>query len=145
MPIRNRAIIRTATILLMSMTLQLGLGTDANADDDHLGIAEFEIACMPCHGIEGRGDGPLASTLSVPPADLTRIAKSNQGKFPSKKVAEIIDGRAAVAAHGGRDMPVWGDRYRVATESGESPTVVEQRARAQINALVRYLEAIQEQ
>jgi hypothetical protein len=74
----------------------------------------------------------------------TRIAKSNQGKFPSKKVAEIIDGRAAVAAHGAKDMPVWGDRYRVATKGGESPKVVEQRARAGINALVRYLEAIQE-
>jgi hypothetical protein len=143
-PIRNRAIIRTATTLLMSVTPQLGLGTAANADDDHLGIAEFEIACMPCHGMEGRGDGPLAGTLKVAPADLTRIAKSNQGKFPSKKVAEIIDGRAAVAAHGARDMPVWGDRYRFATEGGESPKAVEQRARAQINALVRYLEAIQE-
>ncbi len=144
-PIRNRAIIRTAIILVTILTLQLWLCSDVNADDEHLGMAEFEIACMPCHGLEGRGDGPLASTLSVPPADLTRIAKSNQGKFPSKKVAEIIDGRATVAAHGARDMPVWGDRYRVAPESGENPREVEQRARAQINALVRYLEAIQEQ
>ena len=107
-------------------------------------MVEFEIACMPCHGAEGRGDGPLAHSLKMPPADLTAIAKVNKGKFPSKKVAEIIDGRAAVAAHGPRDMPVWGDRYRVATEAGESPAEVETRARAQINALVRYLEAIQE-
>jgi hypothetical protein len=140
----QRAIIRSANILVTTLTLQLGLGSHVDADDEHLGIAEFEIACMPCHGIGGRGDGPLAGTLKVAPADLTRIAKSNQGKFPSKKVAEIIDGRATVAAHGARDMPVWGDRYRVATEGGESPRKVEQRARTQINALVRYLEAIQE-
>jgi hypothetical protein len=132
-------------MLMMSLTLQLELSTDANADDDHLGIVEFEIACMPCHGVEGRGDGPVARSLKVAPADLTRIAKSNQGKFPSRRVAEIIDGRATVAAHGARDMPVWGDRYRVAAEGGENPREVEQRARAQINALVRYLEAIQEQ
>ena len=78
------------------------------------------------------------------PADLTQIAKSNGGIFPSKKVAEIIDGRASVAAHGARDMPVWGDRYRVVTEAGESAAEVEKRARAQISALVEYLETIQE-
>jgi hypothetical protein len=41
-------------------------------------------------------------------------------------------------------MPVWGDRYRGAAEPGDSPAAVEKRARAQINALVRYLETIQE-
>lgn len=142
---RSRSIIRSVTILGMSLTLQFWPGADAIADDEHLGIAEFEIACMPCHGLEGRGDGPLARTLKVAPADLTQIAKSNHGRFPSKRVSDIIDGRATVAAHGARDMPVWGDRYRVATEAGESPKVVELRARAQIDALVQYLEGIQEQ
>ena len=55
----------------------------------------------------------------------------------------MIDGRAAVAAHGSREMPVWGDRYRAA-ESGDNPKMVEQRARAQIDALVKYLETLQE-
>jgi hypothetical protein len=142
---RNNPIIGSVTILATSMILELGLGGGVMADDEHLGIAEFEIACMPCHGSEGRGDGPLARTLKVAPADLTLIAKSNQGKFPTKKVSELIDGRATVAAHGARDMPVWGDRYRAATEAGENPREIELKARAQINALVRYLEAIQEQ
>ena len=31
----------------------------------------FSSNCAACHGAEGRGDGPLASTLPVPPADLT--------------------------------------------------------------------------
>ena len=136
---------RNVTVLLMALTFQLGLGGNAHSDDDdHLGMVEYEIACMPCHGVEGRGDGPLAHSLKVTPADLTKITKVNRGEFPSKKIAEIIDGRAAVAAHGARDMPVWGDRYRVATEAGENPAEVEARARAQITALVRYLEAIQE-
>ena len=113
------------------------------AQDEHLGITEYELACMACHGVDGRGDGPLAKTLKARPADLTQISKANGGRFPSKKVAEMIDGRAAVAAHGSREMPVWGGRYRAA-ESGDSPKMVEQRARAQIDALVKYLQTLQE-
>ena len=55
---------RNVTVLLMALTLQLGLGGNARSDeDDHLGMVEYEIACMPCHGVEGRGDGPLAHSL----------------------------------------------------------------------------------
>ncbi len=141
---RLRTIARIATLVILVLTPTFGTGSVATSDDDHLGIVEFEIACMSCHGIEGRGDGSQANSLKRRPADLTQIAKSNGGIFPSKRVAEIIDGRASVAAHGARDMPVWGDRYRVVTEAGESAAEVEQRARAQINALVEYLETIQE-
>lgn len=99
---------------------------------------------MACHGPEGRGDGPLAAKLSKAPADLTQIAKANGGKFPAARIAEIIDGRAIVAAHGIRDMPVWGERYRTATDENEKPSLVDQRARSQIRSLVSYLEEIQE-
>lgn len=27
--------------------------------------------CTPCHGVDGRGDGPIAKSLPIPPADLT--------------------------------------------------------------------------
>jgi hypothetical protein len=40
-------------------------------------------------------------------------------------------------------MPVWGDRYRKAIEPNESSAVIERRARAQIAALVKYIETIQ--
>ena len=115
----------------------------AQADDEHLGLTEYELACMPCHGVDGRGDGSLAKGLNTPPSDLTQIAKSNGGKFPTARVTEFIDGRAAVAAHGARDMPVWGDRYRVSGSPDETRRDVERRARAQLQALVRYLETIQ--
>jgi hypothetical protein len=69
----------------------------------------------------GQGDGRLARSLNIAPADLTRIAKANGGEFPFAKVAEIIDGRAIVAAHGQREMPVWGERYRRAIERDELP------------------------
>ena len=72
----------------------------AGPNDDHLGIVEYEISCMPCHGINGRGDGPKARTLVTPPADLTQIARSNGGAFPTKRIAEMIDGRSIVGTHG---------------------------------------------
>jgi mono/diheme cytochrome c family protein len=35
----------------------------------------YETICRACHGRYGRGDGPLAKNLSIPPADLTLAAK----------------------------------------------------------------------
>jgi hypothetical protein len=135
---------RISAVTATALGLQLGVAIPAKSDDPHLGIIEYEISCMPCHGIDGRGDGRLANTLKTAPADLTRIAKSNNGKFPFNKVADIIDGRAIVAAHGEREMPLWGDRYRKAVEPNEPPTKIEQSALAQMGALVRFLETIQE-
>ena len=90
------------------------------------------------------GQRPPRKIVEDPPADLTKVAKSNNGDFPSEVIADIIDGRATVAAHGARDMPVWGDRYRTKAYTTETPAEIDQRARAQIAALVRYLKTIQE-
>jgi hypothetical protein len=117
---------------------------EADAEDPHLGVIEYEISCMPCHGVEGHGDGRLAPALKTRPADLTKIAKANKGVFPASKVADIIDGRQIVSIHGPREMPVWGDRYRKPIESNEPFARIEQRARRQINALVEYLKTLQE-
>jgi mono/diheme cytochrome c family protein len=143
LPPENRSIACTISAPVLALVILMGIGVQARADDPHLGVIEYEISCMPCHGINGRGDGRIARSLKTPPADLTRIAKSNGGEFPFAKVADIIDGRAIVAAHGQREMPVWGDRYRRAIEADEPAAAIERRARAQITALVRYIEQIQ--
>jgi mono/diheme cytochrome c family protein len=31
----------------------------------------FKAQCAPCHGVKGRGDGPVAASLQPKPADLT--------------------------------------------------------------------------
>jgi hypothetical protein len=128
-----------ATALLQAT----GIGA-VKAEDPHLGITEYELSCMPCHGIDGHGDGPRAKSMRTVPPDLTKIAKSHGGVFPTKKVTEIIDGRATVAAHGQREMPVWGDRYRVRVDESERTATIERRADTQISALVQYLRTIQE-
>ena len=123
-------------------TVSFGLSDHAGAESYHRGMVEYEVACMPCHGIDGRGDGRLAPTLKTRPADLTQIARSNKGRFPTARIAAIIDGRDVMAAHGQREMPIWGDRYRKPIP-GEKPTMIEKRVRAQINALIDYLKSIQ--
>jgi putative copper export protein/mono/diheme cytochrome c family protein len=45
--------------------------TDFDGDGIAHGAQLFARACVPCHGADGRGDGPLAHTLRDPPADLT--------------------------------------------------------------------------
>ena len=72
------------------------------------------------------------------PANLTEIAKRNNGVFPTEMVHQIIDGRRPVRGHGGPDMPVWGDSFRRSQEGGDEKTVGER-----ISAIVNYLESIQ--
>ncbi|MBG0811821.1 c-type cytochrome [Methylosinus sp. H3A] len=35
------------------------------------GFEAFQANCIPCHGVTGEGNGPMAKALKVPPADLT--------------------------------------------------------------------------
>lgn len=104
------------------------------------GPAVFKSYCASCHGPDAKGGGPLAANLRLAPADLTRIAKRNRGKFDAARVHRAIDGRDPREVHGGSDMPVWGDAFKRAGE-GYSETKVKER----IDALVGYLESVQEQ
>lgn len=113
-------------------------------DIDDRGLTEYEIACMPCHGVNGKGDGPDAGKLSKPPADLTRLEDANGGVFPEQRVRDMIDGRTDVKSHGPREMPVWGRRYRVLIDAGDTSKEADKRARALIDALVDYLKLLQE-
>jgi mono/diheme cytochrome c family protein len=72
------------------------------------GAKIFHNHCAACHGVNGNGDGPTAPALKTKPSDLTTIAQRNGGAFPTARVQSIIAGDGVVAAHGSREMPVWG-------------------------------------
>jgi mono/diheme cytochrome c family protein len=72
----------------------------------------FDTYCAVCHGTTGVGNGPAASALAKVPADLTKISARNGGTFPAVRVKRYIEGLDEVAAHGTRDMPMWGDLFR---------------------------------
>lgn len=51
------------------------VGCDREAPSVAAGRDLFrQSGCTGCHGPEGRGDGPVARTLTVPPGDLRTIA-----------------------------------------------------------------------
>ena len=97
----------------------------------------FKTYCAACHGANGRGAGPASEQFRKIPPDLTKYTASNGGVFPSERVRRIIDG-TGVAAHGDRDMPVWGDAFQGGREG-----LTAEAARARIDLIVRFLEAIQ--
>jgi len=68
----------------------------------------FNEYCAVCHGKDGRGAGPAAAALKKTPADLTQLARKNNGKFDQLAVKTVIEGKEVTAAHGSRDMPTWG-------------------------------------
>jgi mono/diheme cytochrome c family protein len=71
----------------------------------------FDSYCAVCHGKEGIGNGPAAKSLAKAPADLTKISARNKGTYPEVKVRRYIEGLDEVAAHGSRDMPMWGTLF----------------------------------
>jgi mono/diheme cytochrome c family protein len=41
----------------------------------------FQANCTVCHGVTGRGDGPAASSLAIPPADFVVHVPYHTDKF----------------------------------------------------------------
>jgi len=101
------------------------------------GKAMYKAYCAVCHGDDGKGGGPAASAMKIPPTDLTVLSKNNGGKYPSLKVVSSINGETNLPAHGSREMPVWGQLFWSMShgEAGE----VQQRA---VN-LTTYIETLQ--
>jgi mono/diheme cytochrome c family protein len=108
------------------------------------GKREFDNSCASCHGSTGKGGGPLVPFLTRSPPDLTLLAKNNGGVLPMSRLYDVIDG-AEVAAHGTRDMPVWGRDYRIkdAEYFMEAPYNAEAHVRARILGLLEYINRIQ--
>src|ERR1035438_6600574 len=71
----------------------------------------YTAYCAVCHGTDGKGGGPAASALKVPPSDLTLLSKNNGGKYPDMKVRSSIQGETVLPAHGSKEMPVWGSLF----------------------------------
>lgn len=115
------------------------------ADKPGLGQREYVANCAVCHGITGKGDGPYMGLLDARVANLTDLSKRNGGVFPFARVYEVIDGTQVPKAHGTREMPIWGDTYKVRAaeyfvDVPYDPAIF---VRARILALTEYLYTLQ--
>jgi mono/diheme cytochrome c family protein len=131
---RNRE--TTAVKWLIIAGTIIGFSARASAQNIDVGRTEYQSSCAACHGIDGKGSGPVSKELKTPPADLTVLAKNNNGVFPYGMVYQVIDGRnSTVVSHGTREMPIWGYRFG-------PPQAF--RFKNRILAVIDYLKTIQE-
>lgn len=114
----------------------------AAAQDADVGSELYETHCSVCHGLEARGNGPLAPALLLQPPSLNDLV-IRHGTFPMERVVSRIDGRDPLVSHGS-PMPVYGpffegDDTALKTRSGQP--IMTSRP---IADLVSYLIKIQE-
>lgn len=108
----------------------MGVAHAASAESIAAGKESFNRYCAPCHGTDAKGSGPLAATLKEKPADLTLIYDKAKGVFPFMMVVGTIEEGTPLTAHGGGEMPIWGEAF-------------EDDARGRILDIVLYLNSIQ--
>lgn len=101
------------------------------------GKAMFKEYCATCHGVEGKGNGPAMDATKKRPADLTQLTRKNGGTFPEVHVMNYITGEDVVAAHGSRDMPVWGTLFRSLNPDNNT------EAKIRVAVLADYIKTLQ--
>jgi mono/diheme cytochrome c family protein len=77
------------------------------------GAVMYEQYCGACHGANGKGGGPAAVSLKVPPPDLTMLAKRHDDKFPYDYVSKVLLFGPGTTAHGSPSMPTWGPIFGI--------------------------------
>ena len=93
--------------------------------------------CAPCHGLDGRGQGPVSQVLRTPPMDLTVLTRNNHGKFPDAHIVNVLQNGVDVPSHGSLEMPVWGPILGKMNQTNPQDRLL------RISNLSRYLETMQ--
>jgi mono/diheme cytochrome c family protein len=96
----------------------------------------FRAYCASCHGLDAKGRGPAAQSLRTRVPDLTILARSNGGQFPSARVRRTVSGDDVRASHGSREMPIWGPIFHQVEADLDWGNI-------RLENLVKYLESIQ--
>ncbi len=109
---------KRASMLAAIVLMAAGLKGVALAQQTDKGKLAYQWHCAPCHGLDGKGDGL--------PSDLTALAKRNDGRFPYKRIFEIVES-TWMGTNVARRMPI-----------------MDFDARTRSAAIVDYLRRIQE-
>ena len=106
----NKCFMRTASLLLLAYA---GVAA-ASPPPAYEGRRLYVSYCQLCHGVEGKGDGPLARAMNIRPADLTTTVRSRSDTILRKIISG--EGKPTIS---GRDrhnilseaMPEWKDVF----------------------------------
>ena len=133
---------QAAKFLLLGLTATACTVALAQARPD-LGKREYDNNCAVCHGSNAKGMGVYNEFLKTSAPDLTTMSKRNGGVFPVARMYEVIDG--AGKGHGTRDMPIWGQEYRIkaAEYYGDLPYNEAAFVSGRILALIDHLNKLQ--
>jgi mono/diheme cytochrome c family protein len=93
--------------------------------------------CAPCHGMNAKGNGPVAGSLKQQTTDLTVLSKNNGGKFPAEHIVDVLKFGMANPAHGTAEMPIWGPLFESTSDSRPDMTAL------RISNLSDYLKTVQ--
>ena len=93
-------------IMLWSLIVLIGWVIPAGAQEPQVdplkGEAVYKAHCVGCHGIQGKGDGPDAATLIVPPANFQRMESRAKSEMDLRSA--IIWGVVFSPMHGWWDQ-----------------------------------------
>ncbi len=134
---------RREICLIVAVVAALSFAASALAggkDDVGDGQKYFLRYCASCHGTNGAGDGPVAKSLTRPPTNLRLLSDKYGSPLPAARLADLIDGRDAVRAHGTSEMPVWGERLYALGEGERGELGISEV----MGKLVAYLDTIQD-
>ncbi len=121
-----------AALLVLGLAMPLGPAWALS------GAERYAQDCAGCHGEDGRGSGPDAQGLAIPPSNLRQLT-ARDGTFPEDYLRRVIDGRDLPPAHGTVAMPVWGSEYKRSL-AGQGERLVQER----LDALLGHLLSIQD-
>jgi mono/diheme cytochrome c family protein len=116
---------------------QTGMAAGDDVVDGHRYFVRY---CASCHGTDGLGDGPVAKSLATPPANLRKLGDKYGMPLPAHRIAELIDGRDTVRAHGSHEMPVWGEKLYEAGQGERGEYGIGEV----IGKIIAYLDTIQD-
>jgi mono/diheme cytochrome c family protein len=106
----------------------------ASADD---GKAMYGNYCAPCHGVDGKGNGPISSSLKRTPTNLTQLSKNNGGVFPEFHVIGVLGHGTSASGHDQSGMPAWAPTLGKIDQNNKLD------APLRISNLTKYVETLQ--
>lgn len=131
-------------LLLLSL---LAISSCVEAKNLTKGNTLYLNFCASCHGLKGRGDGPVASELKKKPRNLTTLREELGNAFTREAIKTLIDGRSMPRAHGSPEMPIWGEWFSIESMSKgrlqEDQEGIQKDVHKNLDALADYIISIQ--